>query len=203
MDSTITLAFLVTLISIISPVMTSIINKSYDLKVKSAELRKESLSVSYDRMYETFKTFLVDSSVVILQFDSDNKPTIEEFKKFESSCLSCFLFLNENERKIFEDFRILIKMKMGYDDPRPKTVLQLAWGYDIYKAHAALEALSGKKGDELFVSFNKCISIANQKLDKVTQEESQLLSSIRKAHKFSIPIHLNPLQDRNKKDTEE
>lgn len=171
--------------------------------MRTAELKKESLSVSYNRMYETFKQFLTDSSVVILRFDSERKPTISEFKMFESSCLSCFLFLNEGERKAFQDFRILIKMKMGYDDPRPKSFLELTFGSALYPSRSILKAISGSSGDELFVSFNKCISIANQKLDKVTQEESQLLSPIRKAHRFSIPIHLKPLQDRNKKDTEE
>lgn len=197
LDSTVTLAFLVTLVSVIAPILTSTINKRYELKLRSAELKKESLTTNYERMYSTFKTFLTNASIVVLRFDSEKKPLISEFKQFESSCLECFLFLNEEERNAFQDFRILVKTKMGYDDPRPR--------YGISQTlFSQLETIASlayvNRGDETFKKLNRCIDIANEKLEKVSQEELQLLSTDHKVNKFLDSIHSVFLKEENTKD---
>lgn len=186
MDSTITLAFFVTLVSVISPIITSIINKRYELKLRSAELKIESLSSNYERMYSTFKEFLTNSSVVILRFDSEMKPTIQEFKQFESACLECFLFLDEDERSSFQAFRILVKTKMGYADPRPKNIFSESL---TTKVNTILSLAYISSGDEMFKKFNLCIDIANKKLEKISQEELQIVSLDHKENRLFDSIH--------------
>lgn len=185
MDSTITLAFLVTLVSVVSPVITSLINKKYELELRAAEFKKESFSHKYEMMYSTFKNFLDDSTAIMLRFDSGEKPRSQEFKNFESSCLECFLFLNEEERKTFQDFRVHVKVQTGFDDPRPKynfsNILNL-------QVSAILDEVYSNSGNKTFVKFNKCVTIANQKLENISEQELKLLSPIRKEYKSTISI---------------
>lgn len=197
LDSTITLAFLVTLVSVISPILTSTINKRYELQLRSAELKKEALSSNYERMYSTFKTFITNTSVVVLRFDSDKKPTIQEFKQFETSCLECFLFLDETERDTFQDFRIHIKTQMGYEDPRPNFVLSETIASQM---QSILSIAYGRKENKTYKKFNKCIDIANEKLEKVSREELHLLSSDHKENKLFDSIHSVFLKEENTKD---
>lgn len=177
-DNTVNLALLVSLSTIFASVATTWFTKRYDLRLKKIELNKESLDVSYNNVVETFQNFVVNSGNILTRVDSSEKPTRKELQNFEASCLRCLLFLEHQDREVFQDFRILVKIRFGHADPREKNA-----DYRLFNEAAAVRMMltmknfyGAKDEDKVFTAFNKCISIAASKLEQLERQKTESLT---------------------------
>jgi len=177
-DNTVNLALLVSLSTIFASVATTWFTKRYDLRLKKIELNKESLDVSYNNVVETFQNFVVNSGNILTRVDSSEKPTRKELQDFEASCLRCLLFLESQDREVFQEFRILVKIRCGHTDPRERTGdYRLFTEAAVSYASLAMKNLYGAKDeDKVFTAFNKCISIAASKLEQLERQKTESLT---------------------------
>lgn len=180
-DSTITFAVIIATMALITPVITTWINRKYDHKMKVVELQKDYLSKHYSRSFDTFQNFITNSGNLLIKIDGGKTPSKIEIQKFETSCLKCFLFLSEEDRESFQEFRIIVKKELGFSDPRGMSVMQ-ATILPFLQATRVLSALATPE-NEIYSSFNKCIAIANETLQQAATKELLVLSELDKKNK--------------------
>lgn len=175
------LAFLVVLTSLLSPVFTAYLNKKIELKLKMLEIYKENHNKNYNRILYTFQNFIEESGKIIASLDSEHSPTNKEIQRFESACLKCLIFLDEAERKEFDDFRITIKKKLGVSDPRgyyhPFSARYMT--KVMQKAASSLYSTNKINVEKSYISFNKCIMITNRKLSELQLMQKEELNEVK------------------------
>lgn len=167
-DSTVDLALIVAFASVVVPAITSWIGNRFKLKIKKLELKRELYTTEYVSTSKAFQEFISNSGIVLAKIDISDKPNPLEINKFETSCLKCFLYLDESERQSFRNFQIAIKSELGYPDPRPM--------FPLFKIINNM-TLGFYRGNELHRSFNRCISISNEKLQKLRKDQLQLFDT--------------------------
>ncbi|MGO3616925.1 MAG: hypothetical protein ACTIN1_01710 [Pseudolactococcus laudensis] len=168
MNTQVNLALIVTLVTILSTIASSWINKGYEMKSKKLELKYKHIETTYIKSLEVFQNFVSQSTKIIDYIDNGNKPNSKEIQDFENSCISCYLFLNENDRAAFQEFRIEIKNRLGYKDPRyghPFAALSIL---------AAARYLSVTKEERIFSSFNKCINATNKTIESLSSQLKEI-----------------------------
>lgn len=161
------LALIVAIITLLSGVFVAFINKKYELSTKRVELKYKQLETSYNNSLEVFQSFVSHSTKIMDLLSVGEKPTSIDLQNFESSCLSCYLFLDENSRKDFQDFRIEVKIKFGYKDPRAKHLYGVT--NELLKSVTLSSSLT-IPADTLFTLFNKCLNTANSKLESISKQ---------------------------------
>lgn len=203
-DTTVSFSFVIAFVALLSPIITSYLSKKYELKLKMIELKKGTLTDSYNRMFGVFNNFTDSSYSLMFNLEEikQNKEAFESvLEAFEKSVNQCLLILNESERRTFESFRILIKTELGYEDPRPKVKSFLPQSLFISNYNTFPFSQLEKEGDKVYLHFNKCLEIANRKLINLEQEELSLLTAPSTKSLFFSPIktsHLKSDEHKNK-----
>ncbi|MBC2676237.1 hypothetical protein [Listeria booriae] len=167
-DSTLTFALILSVCAIFVPTIGSYISKRFDLKMKELEFKKDLSVNNYSTVLTAFQEFTVASGAVLSRIDLKEMPSRNELQTFESACLKCLLFLDEEDRNQFQKFRVLVKIKFGHTDPR---------GTGPYLFHmdfiqsAMLKSLGGTPPDATYSAFNRCVSIAHRHIGELLTQK--------------------------------
>lgn len=104
-DITITISVIVTLVAIISPIFTSVINNIYQLKLKKLELKQNEYEKITLHKRELFENFLsAFNQVCHLQ-------TYEAISQYSSCYSLVYIYLPQNVRKDLGMINLLISRK--------------------------------------------------------------------------------------------
>lgn len=174
-DNTVNFALFIGLSAIFTPMLSTWIIRKYDYKLKKIELQKDFLDNSYSKVIESLQDFVINSGKILSRIDSSQQPSRDEIQNFEASCLKCLLFLEENERNQFQEFRILVKLRFGHSDPRGKrsTIFSKTSTRTLNQLQSALGIIPE---DEVYSAFNKCITIAVTKLKTLELQQNKTLT---------------------------
>ncbi|MDT1958436.1 hypothetical protein MX629_08385 [Carnobacterium divergens] len=202
-DTTISLALIISLSTIIVPVIATVLNRRYDLKLKQIDYKRESLKTNRSQTLVTFQEFVVATGKILTRIDTSQIPSREEMQTFESSCLKCLLFLKEDDRQEFQQFRILVKLRFGHKDPRGSVTSNFLMTETLIKVTKSLQKSLGiEPSDDVYASFNRCITIANNYLELFESQEMQVLTEQGIGSKSKNHIR-SLLQRRKNKDIQE
>ncbi|MCT1190965.1 hypothetical protein EFL98_00105 [Lactococcus lactis] len=160
------LALCVAIITLLSGVFVAFINKKYELSTKKLELKYRQLETNYNNSLEVFQSFVAHSTKIMDFISVNEKPTSADLQNFESACMSCYLFLDDNSRKDFQDFRVEVKIKLGYKDPRAKSI----YGITTELLNTINTGTMTIPADNIYTRFNKCLNTANSKLESISKQ---------------------------------
>lgn len=161
-----TLALIVTLITLLSTIFSTVITKYSDLKMKKMDIKFNLMNSNYANSLEVFQNFVSHSSSLLDKINAGLKPDENEINQFDQSCVACLLFLDEDSRQLFQSFRIEVKIKLGYSDPREIDVLNtMANLSSLYKRATVV-----KPENPLYSLFNKCLNIASKRIESITTD---------------------------------
>ena len=161
------LALIVAIITLLSTTLNTFLTKRYELSMKKLELKQKHLETNYANSLEVFQVFVSETTKILDHINNKTEPMAEDIQRFEVACIACYLFLNAADRKEFQNFRVEVKLKLGYEDPRE---------YNIGQMLVPLASLQFryKAGQLLFSSFNNCLNIANRELVSLTEQLKEL-----------------------------
>lgn len=198
-DTTIGLIFVISFSTIFFPIVTTILNRKYDLAFKKIEFKRETLQTNHSQTLQTFQEFILATGKILTRIDSSQTPSRIEIQDFETACLKCLLFLNEEDRKTFQTFRILVKIRFGHKDPRGTNNFSFFNSIQLVKdsmfaAHGIVQE------DKVYSKFNECITIATKYLETFEIQEKELLTEQKAPSKLLHRIQLHSQRkDKNKK----
>lgn len=198
-DTTIGLVFVISFSTIFFPIVTTILNRKYDLAFKKIEFKRETLQTNHSQTLQTFQDFILATGKILTRIDSSQTPSRIEIQDFETACLKCLLFLNEEDRKTFQTFRILVKIRFGHKDPRGSSNFGI-----LNTMKLVMDSMESSFGripeDKIYSKFNECITIATKYLEMFEIKETQLLTEQKVPSKLLHRIQLHSQRkDKNKK----
>lgn len=163
--------------SLLSPIFSAFIERKTRLKSKLIDVYTDTYSKQYNRQYNAFQDFIERSGEMIAALATEIPPTPEEIQAFESACLKCLIFLDKGERNKFDTFRITVRIRLGYDDPRgePSPAERM---FQNLVPKILGDFTERTNVDSIYSEFNTCIRISSQKLANLNKEEQEQLDSV-------------------------
>lgn len=167
-------------VSLSAPIFSAFIERKTRLKSKLIDVYTDTYSKQYNRQYDAFQDFIERSGEMIAALATEISPTPDKIQSFESACLKCLIFLDDKERQEFDNFRISVRLKLGYTDPRGEPSQLEKTFLNVVNAHTKAITSWGARTDvdSIYLAFNDCIKISSQKLANLDKEEQARLNSV-------------------------